>query len=125
MSIKLRLKYRYRSVRQFVASVSMPAWIWTGSTKGAVAVLIAVVGIGYMFQTNTIGTSGYVVQTLEQQIATVNDETRKLNSELATAESLANIKERLKGLGGDMAMVAASDVQYLRRRSLEKTALAR
>lgn len=124
MSIKLRLKYRFRSVRQFVDSVSLPDWVWSTSTKGAVAVLIVVMSVGYMFQINTLGTSGYVVHTLEKQIAAVNDETQKLNSELASAESLSNVKERLQVSGDTMAMVSAADVQYVQN-SPEKTAFAR
>lgn len=122
MSIKLRLKYRYRSVRQFAGSISLPSWVWNGWVKGIVGVLVIVMGVGYMFQINAVGTSGYVVHTLEQQIASVNDETQKLNSELASAQSLSNIKERLKDVGGDM--VAASQVKYVQP-ALEKTAFAR
>ena len=122
MSIKLRLKYRYRSVRQFVDSVSLPVWVWSGWVKGIVGILAIVVGVGYMFQINTIGTSGYVVYTLKKQIAAVSDEIQKLNSEVASVQSLSNIKERLREVDGDM--VAATQIQYARR-SLEKTAFAR
>lgn len=123
MSIKLRLKYRYRSLRQFVESIRLPAWVWSNWTKGVVSVLIVISAVGYMFQINSVGTSGYALHTLEQRIASANDDMQKLNSELATAESLANVEERLKASGSDMAMVSTADIQYVR--SLETTAFAR
>lgn len=121
MSIKLRLKYRYRSVRQLIESVRLPAWVWSKWIKGIVGILVVVMGVGYMFQINAVATSGYVLHTLEKQIAVVNDETNKLDSEVASTQSLSNIKERLKAVDSDM--VAASQIQYVS--SLEKTAFAR
>lgn len=121
MSIKLRLKYRCRSIRQFVESVTVPAWVWGGWIKGVIGILIIAAGVGYMLQINAIGTSGYSVNTLEKRIAAMNDEIQRLNSEAASAQSLSNIKERLEELDGDM--VAVSQIQYAR--PLERTALAR
>lgn len=121
MSIRLRLKYRCRSIRRFVESVAVPAWVWNGWIKGAIGILIIAAGVGYMLQINAIGTSGYVVNTLEKRVAEVSDEIQRLNSDAASAQSLSNIKERLKELDGEM--VAASQIQYAR--PLERTALAR
>lgn len=119
MSIKLQLKYRFRSVRQFVESFTMPSWVFSGWTKSVMASLILVVGVGYMFQINSLSTSGYVVNNLEKKLASVNDDIQKLNSELASAQSLGSVQARV----GSLSMVTASQIQYVK--SAEKTAFAR
>lgn len=106
-------------MRQVLESFTLPAWVWNGLTKGIVASLIVVVGLGYLFQINNLSTSGYIVNTLEKEVAAVNDETEKLASQVAEEQSLTSVQKRLQGI----AMVKATDIRYIE--STEKTAFAR
>lgn len=61
-------------------------------------------------QTNHAATGGYQIQSLEKRVSELSNYTQKLQSELATYQSMANIQERLKA----MPMVEAGAIKYLK-----------
>lgn len=72
-------------------------------------VIIAVVGTLYVIQTTGVSTKGYEISSLEKQLSTLEQETKKLDVQIAQHQSMQNIQERLKRIG----MEPASEMVYL------------
>lgn len=68
-----------------------------------------VFGVGYVWQTNTVSTKGYLISDLEKQITQLENETRSLDVQIAEYKSMQSLQERLS----DTELVAVTDVDYL------------
>ena len=67
--------------------------------RWGIGIGFVVVGILYVFQTNTVATKGYDVAALQGEIRILKQETRKLDAEIASHRSMASIQARLEGKG--------------------------
>jgi len=75
----------------------------------ALLCLCFVIGFLYIWQTNTVSTKGYVLTDLEQRIAELEYENRKLSVEIAEQSSLYSIQERLE----HVSLVSVDHVDYV------------
>jgi predicted PurR-regulated permease PerM len=71
--------------------------------------MIAVLGLIYLTQTNTVATKGYQIRDLEQQLATLKEENKKLNLQYIEQQSIANISSQVAGLN----LVPAGEVEII------------
>lgn len=113
MSLRLRVKYKYRSlinaIRYFLMSITLPSWLTDTRAKFTLVGLVAVMGVAFVFQTSSLGTTGYEVHALEQQVAELNSEIQKISTSVAEQQSLKNIQSRIK----DSGMVTATNIKYV------------
>ncbi len=109
MSLKRRLEYQCRLLRNFVGVWSLPEWA-TGKTVRVILVfLFLLASVAYVFKTSSLSTSGYKIQKLEREIASLGAEEQKLEIEKARLQSITNIQKRLT----EIKMVAAPGIKYL------------
>ena len=110
MSMKLRIKYAYRSLAQRILSVRLPA-VLTGLQARLFVLSFVIVGtVGYMAMTNNLATSGYQVHDLENQVAGLQQDVEKLNIQVASNQSMASIQKRLP----NVAMAPETNVAYIK-----------
>ena len=109
MSLRLRLKYHYRSFWQVFAMVSIPEWFFSRTIKMLLLGLIVVTATFYLFEVNAISTSGYVTHDLEVKISRLQNDQQKLEAEVASYQSLAKITSRLD----EVSMVPAQSISYV------------
>lgn len=110
MSLRLRIKYQYRNLRDIFTHLKMPAFCTSTAARLLLAGLLVMAGGLYVRQVNLVTTSGYAVEQLEQKIAASSSQTKQLETELAAAESLVSIHKRLPELG----LVAAGEITRLK-----------
>lgn len=106
MSIRLRIKYQYRSFLQFLTYWRMPAFVDSQRVRVMVSALVVLVGAAYVFEVNAVSTSGYAVEQLETKLASLQISNQELTTQLASAESLTALKNRLP----ELRMVAPTRV---------------
>ncbi len=95
MSLKMQFRYQYRYFLQFLHGIAWPSWMENTITKMGVTTLVAVLIVGYVFQTNAIATRGYVVHNLEQRVAELQNDTEKIETQIAGYQSMTSIQKRL------------------------------
>lgn len=95
-------------IRSFFNSFSLPSWCCTVRAKASVLGLVVLTGTGYIFETNALTTSGYVIHKLEKQVATEEAEIDRLKTEVASYQSMASIQARLS----EVALVPANRVAF-------------
>lgn len=110
MSIRLRVKYRFRSLKNFFSAWSIPGWLNSWAARSLLAGLLIFAGGLYIFQINAISTRGYQIHTLEQEVAGLGEDVQKLASEAASYQSMASIQKRLSSL----QMLPAGSVSYFK-----------
>lgn len=118
MSLKLRLKYHYRSLWRAILQFSLPAWLHGRVFKVSIFGFAALFAAGYLYQVNSISTSGYIIHDLEKRVGYLADEEQRLTSKVAELQSLATIGSRLP----EVSMVPASALVYIA--SVESAAVA-
>jgi len=91
-------------------SWQLPRWLVSTRTRMVLVVLITGVGVGFLFQTNNVSTSGYVVHNLENKIADIQSQNEKLATQVASYQSMASIQQRLT----DENMTPAAKISYLK-----------
>ncbi len=109
MSIRLRLKYRYRGIVQYFLSLRLPDWLVGFWARVIVTALVVVAGAGYLFQVNNLSTQGYVIHTLQNQVDALQQNNEQLQTTIASYQSLSSIESRLQGRN----MVTVASIQYL------------
>jgi len=109
MSIRLRIRYQFRQFFNSFRAITLPAWVTGATAKILVVGLTVVLGVGYIFQTNSLSTSGYVTHTLENKVATAQNEIQKLEAAVAANQSLSSIQKRLP----EVNMVEVASVKYI------------
>ena len=67
-----------------------------------------VFGVMYIVQTNSISTKGYEMSDLENKITFLEQETQKIEFQIASSKSMKSIQSRLVGT----ELVAADTFQY-------------
>jgi len=95
MSLKMQVRYQYRYFIQFLYSLALPRWVESSRVKVFVAALVVVLGVGYVFQTSAMATSGYIVHDLEREVASLESETEKIETQVASYQSMTSIQKRL------------------------------
>ncbi len=75
---------------------------------GLVLALVAL-GIAYLIQLNVVAAKGFALRTTERNVATLREQQKKLQVELAQKESLAGLTEGIESLG----LVPVQHVEYL------------
>lgn len=86
--------------------------------RAMLAVFVVLFGFMYVWQTNTVSTKGYVISDLERQIQELEQETRRLEVDIAKHTSMRSIQDRLS----EVDLVAAHTVEYV---SVMGTAVAK
>lgn len=71
--------------------------------------LIPALAFGYVYQINTVSTSGYIINTLEKNVAKMSIETQRLETEVAEHQSMVSIQKRLP----ELAMTAAQKIKFV------------
>ncbi len=109
MSLKLQISYQCRHFLQFLHSLALPKWLVCARAKIIAIALILLLGVGYIFQTNKLSTSGYVIHDLEKSVISAQNEIQKIESEVAMNQSLASIQKRLP----EAKMIPLSGIKYI------------
>ncbi|MFA6254691.1 MAG: hypothetical protein WC675_01505 [Patescibacteria group bacterium] len=73
------------------------------------AVLIAVCGVSYLVQINSLATRGYQIKELENKITDLNQEKADLELQTLSLQSMGTVQEKVSQLG----LVAAGEPAYL------------
>ncbi len=73
------------------------------------AVLIAVCGVSYLVQINSLATRGYQIKELENKIADLSQEKGDLELQALSLQSMGTVQEKVNQLG----LVAAGEPAYL------------
>lgn len=110
MSIRLRVRYQFRSFFHYVFAFSVPEFLTGTFAKVTVTTLAFLLMIGYVVQISELTTGGYEIATLEKSITALKDENKTLNTELAASQSMTSIKKRLN----EISMVRAEQIKYVR-----------
>lgn len=76
----------------------------------AILVLIVTTGFVYLFQINALGTRGYEIRQLEQQIKTLEKDNKQLQVQSSNLKSITRIEEQAQALN----MVPVSNVKYIK-----------
>lgn len=76
----------------------------------ALVVLIVAFGFLYLFQINSLGTRGYEIRQLEQQIKVMQADNKALQIQSSTLSSITKIQQEAESLN----MVPATEVTYLK-----------
>src|SRR3989338_3022211 len=109
MSFKHRVIHRYESILNFLGNMIMPAWLMSTKMKLVLVSLVPVLAFGYVYQINTVSTSGYIIHNLEKKVQAVSIETRQLETQVAEHQSMVSIQKRLS----DLAMIMAPKVTFV------------
>ncbi len=118
MSIKRQLQFKYQNLLHSLQTISLPSWMTSRTARLAVLSVIFIFSIAYIINTAASATTGYQVNELEKQTATLQNDVQKLQIEIADNSSINNISSRLAKLN----MVEVSNVKYL---SVKNTAVAK
>jgi cell division protein FtsL len=70
---------------------------------------MAVFGVLYVLQTNSLSTKGYEIGDLQRQISALQHDNEGVEVDIASYRSMKSIQERLKKL----SLVDATDTQYV------------
>ena len=114
MSLSLRVQYQVRSLARFFVMFRLPAVFTSPVSKAAIYAIVILFFAGYVVQISHLTTGGYEIASLEKGVATLEDESSKLASEIASFQSIASIQKRLKGI----SMVPAKNITYLKANSM-------
>lgn len=99
MSLRLRLKYQWRSLRGTFYGLALPSFFTGRAARLLLAFLLVVSAGAYVLEVSALTTGGYEVERLEQRRADLDSQTKQLETELAATGSLANIAQRVPELG--------------------------
>lgn len=72
-------------------------------------VFLCVAGCSYIFQTNSIATSGYEVQTYENRLEELRSENRQMKNREAELRSIKNLEDKK----GKLCNIDSSDIKYI------------
>ncbi len=109
MSLKLRIRYQFHHFFNSIRAFTLPAWLTGTSARIIIIGLVIVLGIGYIAETNSLSTSGYIIHNLESQVSSAQNGVQKLESEVAANQSLASIKKRLS----EVKMAPVARIKYI------------
>lgn len=109
MSVNSRLRFHYRSLVRAWLSWGVPASIDTTKVRVALVAFIALLGVGFIMKTNELSTTGYHIHDLEKKVALLENDTERVQTEIAALQSMPNINRRLQG----MNMVQPQSVSYI------------
>ena len=93
-----------REQNKRVAKIMRNNWFKTG-----VLSMIAVFGLSFVVQTNSLSTKGYTISGLEKKVTELENQNRQLEVQIAQFQSMHSIKERIKGSN----LVSAGTPEYL------------
>jgi|GEM_PF-2532572 hypothetical protein len=110
MSQAMQLRQNHRMFTQFLQNWELPAFLTGVGVRLVIASLMVVLGVGYIVQIGTLTTSGYQIAALEKQVNSLDDDTQKLKSELATFQSISNVEKRI--VPG--SMIPASNIRHIK-----------
>lgn len=95
------LRQKRQAVRQ---------WLLGTTCRAVLLTILLVFGFMYVVQTSSLSTKGYEINDLEKQIQALEQESQRLELEIASNRSMNSIQERLVSLN----MVEAGDnVEYV------------
>lgn len=72
-------------------------------------VVVAIFGISYLVQINSVATKGYQIEELENKITELKEEQADLELEALSLQSMGTVKEKVDELG----LVAIGEADYL------------
>lgn len=114
MSIRLRVRYQFRSVVRMFLSFRIPTFLTGTASKASIYALVIFLLVGYVSKISHLTTGGYEIASLEKKVAMLSGESEKLSAEVASYQSIASIQKRLPGI----SMVPAKNVNYIKLNSL-------
>lgn len=109
MSIQLRVRYQFRYFLQFLYSLRVPVALTGSAAKVTVTGLVIVLFMGYIAEVGKLTTGGYEIAALEKKMVTLKNETKKLNTELASFQSINSVKKRVES----RKMIPVSRIDYV------------
>ena len=98
MRLKRQLEYQTRHFLHFLFTLQLPEWLQSRQLKLGLTGAVMVMGLGYIFQTSSLSTSGYVIHEMENHVTELKVEQQKLEVAVASARSMASIQKRLPTL---------------------------
>jgi len=75
----------------------------------SVAALICIIGLLYIFQTNSVATKGYDLEKYEKKLADLQKENQKMIIELADLESMNNLENKTN----EFCAINYKDINYV------------
>jgi len=109
MSLKRRVQYQYQNFAYALRTITLPTWA-TGTRARLTLMLVgAIFTTGYIFKISSTAISGYDLNTLENKTAVLQDDIRKLETQVAGFQSLQSIQSRAQATN----MVAVEKINFL------------
>lgn len=109
MSLQQKVHYHTRYFMQFLHSLALPRVLTGWKAKSLVTVVVLIMGFAYIAQTNTLSTSGYVINNLQKEIDDKNTALQKLETKVASYQSMNSIQARLPSV----QLVPVEKVSYI------------
>jgi len=97
---KVTIRQKQEKIRRIIVS---------NSFRAVLLVFMVVFGFLYVWQTNTVSTKGYIMSDLEKSIRTLENETQRLEVDIAKNKSMQSIQGRLS----QTDLIAFSNVDYV------------
>jgi len=109
MSLKRRFQYQYQNFAYALRTISLPTWATGARARLALMLVGAIFTTGYIFKIGSTAISGYDLNTLEQKNALLQEDIRKLETQVAGFQSIQSIQTRVK----ETNMVAVGKINFL------------
>ncbi len=84
-------------------------WFVSTACRTTLMVLVAIFGLLYLFEMNSVSATGYDIANLERQVTTLEQENQDLDVHIAHYRSMPSIQDRL----ASMNLVPVDSVQYV------------
>lgn len=97
---KITIRQRQERIHKVIVS---------NSFRVVLLVFMVTFGFLYVWQTNTVSTKGYIISDLETDVRALENETQRLEVDIAKHTSMQSIQERLS----QTDLVAFTDVDYV------------
>ena len=114
MSLSNTIKFQSQAFVQALRSWSLPAWVDGLSTRIVLTVMVLGFSVAYVAQTSSMVVSGYTLHELENNIAQLNSDIQKVQTETVSYSSIQSIQQRAKSSD----MVAVGKIDHLNPKDL-------
>ncbi|MBU0597004.1 hypothetical protein KJ641_02540 [Patescibacteria group bacterium] len=102
-------KYQNKQETRRERKLAVKKWMVSTSFRVSLLVMIGIFGLLYIIQMSSVSTKGFTISELQQDIQSLENETRALSVQIAEHRSMASIQDRLSG----MNLVAAGNIEYV------------
>ncbi len=109
MSFKRRLESQIYNFRYALATIRLPDWMTNVQVRVVLTVFFVFFTTAYIIKMSSTAVSGYDLHNYETQVAGLRSDIQKLQTEVATYNSISNISKRAQ----ETNMVVVGEIKHL------------